>query len=138
MKPDIWGPSGWTFIHSIAYDYPETPDTATQRRAIEFIVSLTYLLPCKKCRFHLKNHLVEYDLDDVVRSKSNFFNFTVDLHNEVNRSLNKPVISYEDALLTFYKQPDPMMNKVIGIATILLLLLGSYYVMHKKKKQRLT
>jgi hypothetical protein len=37
-------------------------------------------------------------------TKEKYFNWTVDAHNAVNRKLNKPIMSYEDALNLYSEQ----------------------------------
>ena len=97
MKPELWGPHAWIVIHSIAYDYPKEASTDTQQHAICFINSLTHLLPCRKCRHHLSEHLNQQELRRAVAGRDLFFAFTVDLHNIVNATLGKPAITTEQA-----------------------------------------
>ena len=97
MKSEYWGPHSWIMIHSIAYGYPDKPSDIEQQHAVKFIESLQHLLPCRKCRFHLAENLKTYNIPEHVRDTRSFFRFTVDLHNIVNKQLDKPIIDYDEA-----------------------------------------
>jgi hypothetical protein len=53
-----------------------------------------YIIPCLSCRQHFEQVLVE----NPVPEAGDFFAWSVDVHNIVNKRLGKPEFSYEDAL----------------------------------------
>ena len=55
------------------------------------------MIPCLSCREHATSFIDSSNLDDVTSSKTKLFNFFVDMHNFVNKRLNKPIMSHEDA-----------------------------------------
>lgn len=92
-----WGNSVWYFIHYTALNQPSplTPHIAFYYK--QMMLSLTYLLPCEMCRGHLKQHLQDFPIDNYLRSGETLFEWTFQLHNKVNMSLNKPIMNYKDA-----------------------------------------
>ncbi len=53
------------------------------------------MIPCKICKEHFK--VRTKDLKKFLNSKDDLFRYFVDVHNDVNRSLKKPEMSYEEA-----------------------------------------
>ena len=48
LKTDIWGPSTWHMIHSIAFAYPDKPTDIEKQDMLAFFNILTKILPCRK------------------------------------------------------------------------------------------
>ena len=72
MKPEIWGPCAWIFLHSITLNYPNIPDIKEKNNMKNFIYSLAEILPCIKCKNNFKSHLQRYPLDDnILNSRKN-------------------------------------------------------------------
>lgn len=95
-----WGPAGWTFIHFVALGYPMVPTQEDKDKYRNFFISIKDVLPCKLCALHYSENLDLFPLDDdILSSQGKLFNWTVDIHNEVNKKNNKPIVDYETALL---------------------------------------
>jgi len=94
LTPNIWGPELWKSIHSIAYGFPDNPTDEEKAEAKKFISSLPDMLPCKFCQKHFKEKLNK--LPPNVDSKIEFFNWTIDIHNLVNKQLGKPIRTRSD------------------------------------------
>lgn len=107
MKPNIWGPHAWIFLHSITFDYPDKPTTDTKRNYKNFFENIQYVLPCDMCRIHYKKNLKKFKITDkVLSSRKNLIEWLIDLHNRVNKMNNKPQLSYKDVVnkyLDFYE-----------------------------------
>lgn len=95
-----WGSQAWHFIHSIAYAYPENPTDLEKTFYNQFIYSLSYVLPCSICSEHFME-ILKY-MPPKLDSQQDFFNWSVDVHNEVNKNNGKPILSHEEALNQFY------------------------------------
>lgn len=97
----FWGPLIWGSMHSMAISYEPSPSTgpAYTRLAFEnFIKSIVFLLPCKECREHFVAHLTHIPLtDDDFKSPLTLFRWTWKIHNMVNESLGKKILSFADA-----------------------------------------
>ena len=114
MKPEIWGPHAWLFLHSITLEYPDKPSEQDKRDMIDFINSLGKVLPCMKCRNNFKTHLQKYPLDNkALESKKNLVKWLIDIHNCVNGVKKCKELSYDDALnelLKHYETTIPQFN----------------------------
>jgi hypothetical protein len=88
-SPNNWGKHYWYVIHLTALAYPDTPsmeDVATYKL---FYENFGAILPCKKCRANYKRHLQELPLAKSMGSRRELFDWTVQLHNIVNRETGK-------------------------------------------------
>jgi len=106
MKPEIWGRHLWFSIHFIALDFPEEPSTEDVRHFKSFYENLHQVIPCYKCSINYVKHLNErpLELSDLKNAKT-LFKWTVDIHNIVNKELNKSSLSFDEAW-DFYNNPD--------------------------------
>ena len=100
FSPSCWGPSLWNFLHIMSMNYPLNPSAQDKRIYQDFITSLGQVLPCKKCRENYNKNLTNiryFDEDnDVYENRNTFSTFMFDLHNEVNRKLQKPILEEQD------------------------------------------
>jgi Erv1 / Alr family len=95
---NIWGKQLWSVLHCISFNYPVEPTAADRTNYNTFILSLQHVLPCKACRDNYSEHLNDmgYGMDKL-RNRETFSKFVYDLHNRVNKKLNKPVnLSYRE------------------------------------------
>lgn len=142
MDTEIWGPAAWLLIHSAALSYPESqPSPEIKENYKKFFQSLVYVLPCAYCREHYKQHLERMPVSAVLHSRMSLFQWTVDLHNEVNESLGRPRLSYLEALThiqqRFRRVPKRSLSPpVISlIVTLILLVIGSavHYTCYRRR-----
>jgi hypothetical protein len=97
MEPKIWGRYMWTSIHTIALGYPDNPSEQDKTNYKEFYTNLWKVIPCQRCSDNYQKHLLELPIDEFLSTNDDLFKWTVDLHNIVNKYLNKPVISLQQA-----------------------------------------
>jgi hypothetical protein len=125
MKPEIWGPHAWIFLHSVTMEYPDSPTNVDKENMTNFMESLKSVLPCKKCRINFENHLRDFPLDDtVLNSKKNLVKWLIDTHNSVNRINGKKEIDYESALnkiFNFYKGNSLKKKFIIYVVIFIIL-----------------
>jgi len=94
VTKDDWGNAIWFIIHTTAlYSTSTMEETFENYKAM--LSCLQYLLPCPKCRKHLRSNLSLIDIDYCRNSREKLFECSWKLHNIVNKSLNK----YEPTLL---------------------------------------
>lgn len=99
LGPDVWGPYGWKFFHFIALGYPKNPTEEDKINYKTFFTLVPSILPCSICSNHYANNLKKYPItDEILSDRINLFNWTVDMHNEVNISNDKKIIDYDTAL----------------------------------------
>ena len=94
-QPEEWGPSAWTFLHTISFAYPENPDEATRAGMQQFFASLGHVLPCQKCRLNYHKHLQEIR-EDPFKNRDTLTRWVVELHNQVNKAQHKQLYEYND------------------------------------------
>jgi hypothetical protein len=132
-SPSIWGPQAWHFIHMVALSYPLEPNDEMKEKYFNFFKSLCYTLPCPTCSRHYEENFKSNP--PRLNSRKELFNWTVDLHNKVNKSNNKPELSYDDAfkeVVKNTKKPFPYM--LYGAAlSISLITVISLWALNRKK-----
>jgi hypothetical protein len=100
-----WGPHLWGFIHTITIiDYQESNERYN-KNVKDILVSLYDCFPCPSCKGTYKKFLERLDYIDMKESMGLFF-WSVDLHNEVNTKLGKPIWPYDMALNKWSKKID--------------------------------
>ena len=85
-----WGPPMWVSVHIMSLAYPKNPSYSEKKAAKEFFEALPFLLPCAICKEHLKTHMKKFPITPYLDRRDDLFKYSVMLHNEVNKSLNKP------------------------------------------------
>lgn len=104
MIPEIWGPSLWYKIHTLALSYPFKPTNDDIKKYYNIYTNLWTIIPCEKCSVNYKRHLQELPIKPFLSSKYKLFEWTVNMHNLVNKELKKPIMPLQDALI-MYKFP---------------------------------
>ena len=98
MLTSVWGPALWHSLHTISFNYPVKPTTEDKDNYYNYFKSLQNILPCRYCRINLKNNLKKLPLKrSVFKNRATLSRYVYDLHEEVNRMLNKKSgLSYND------------------------------------------
>jgi len=98
-SPEVWGPRFWFTLHNGALNYPSLANPLCIERMKNFILAIPIMIPCHTCKDHALAYIeINKDYFDMVCSgRDKLFKFFVDFHNFVNKRLNKPEMSYEDA-----------------------------------------
>lgn len=86
----VWGPTQWHMFHTISFNYPVNPTTEQQNQYRDYVLSFQNVLPCGACRTNLKNNLKRFPLTmDHMASRDSFSRYIYNLHEVVNKMLNK-------------------------------------------------
>ena len=97
IDPTIWGPPLWKFMHYFTLSYPENPTEDEKDTLVNFFETIGDSIPCEKCRYNFSQHVEKMPLtEEILESNVKVVRWLFDLHNEVNKSTNKPVFSYDD------------------------------------------
>ena len=99
MDPRVWGPDIWHAVHHIALGYPQTPteDEIKQYRA--FFLALGPALPCRSCSVNYERHLLDVPIEPTLAAGGrSLFDWTVRVHNQVNRAKGARELTSEQAL----------------------------------------
>lgn len=134
MDPNIWGPHGWIFLHTITLNYPKTPTEQDKQNYKNFFNNLLYVLPCNNCAHNYQLHLKKYPIHNFLNTRTHLIKWLIQIHNEVNSILNKPQFSYSDFKkkykFLYNNQENPLYNRYfiyIIISFILFILFILYY-----------
>lgn len=139
IDPDVWGSYMWFTIHYVALGYPEKPSEIDKKNYKEFYKNLQYTIPCQKCKEHyiqmltLDNNLILKD--SIFDNKIKLFRWTVDIHNAVNKRLNKKILKYSEAICDLHNN-NRNMNAISELFTLILFIFVFiiFYKIMKYKK----
>jgi hypothetical protein len=98
MLTTVWGPSMWHSLHTISFNYPVDPTKEEKKQYKDFILSLQYILPCKYCRINLSKNFKLFPMtNETMKNREAFSRYIYDLHEMVNKNLNKKSgLTYDD------------------------------------------
>jgi len=90
MLTSVWGPSMWHYLHIMSFNYPVVPTSENKKYYREFVLNLRHVLPCKYCRMNLTTNFKQMPLTMAcMKSRETFSKYIYDLHELVNKLLNK-------------------------------------------------
>lgn len=91
-----WGKPFWNVMHSITFTYPDNPTDDDKERVRAFFRIIPHFLPCSICGLHFFKEMGDHPLtDEVLVSMDSLSRWLVELHNNVNVRLKKPVLTYD-------------------------------------------
>jgi hypothetical protein len=99
MYKTVWGPPMWELIHMISAFVDITGIDYDKFKA--FITCLQYTIPCVKCKDHFVENLKLFVLDRYFLN-NDIFQWSVDIHNNVNTMIDKPTVTSIDAYRKYY------------------------------------
>ncbi|KAI3431048.1 Sulfhydryl oxidase [Psidium guajava] len=81
------GRATWTFLHTLAAQYPDYPTRQQKKDVKELMAILSRMYPCQECADHFKEILRANPVQ--AGSHTEFSQWLCHVHNVVNRSLGK-------------------------------------------------
>ncbi|KAF7848339.1 hypothetical protein BT93_L2081 [Corymbia citriodora subsp. variegata] len=87
------GRATWTFLHTLAAQYPDKPTRQQKKDVKELMAILSRMYPCQECADHFKEILRANPVQ--AASHTEFSQWMCHVHNVVNRSLGKLVFPCE-------------------------------------------
>jgi hypothetical protein len=89
-----FGPSFWRMFHSFAASY--RPEPAVTQAFVQFITSMSGIIPCKTCSINFENCLNKVQLTNAMLQNShNLFLWSYLIHDCLNKELGKNSPSFE-------------------------------------------
>ncbi len=98
-----WGNPAWRLLHYLSFCFPDEPTVQDRENYQQFIHSFQRVIPCGSCRKHFKHLLKEHPVD--VRSRDQFIQWAIRIHNLVNQRLKKPIMT-EEQVVEEYSRPN--------------------------------
>ena len=90
MMTTVWGAPMWHYLHTMSFNYPVEPTQENKKHYRDFVLNLKNVLPCKYCRINLANNFKKKPLQMChMKSRETFSRYIYELHETVNRMLNK-------------------------------------------------
>tara|TARA_B100001093_G_C26368271_1_gene817669 strand:+ start:230 stop:670 length:441 start_codon:yes stop_codon:yes gene_type:complete len=145
MKPAIWGPTAWIYLHLISLSYPDNPTRQDIDNNKFFLEYFGKTLPCSKCKNNFKNHLKSFNINYALRSKTNYIDFIWKLHNKVNEDLNKNKLAFNNFIAKYKNIIDSgyhnsiqqietinLYRKIIIFLIIIIIITLFYNVVYRK------
>lgn len=135
LSPLIWGSQAWHMIHCVALNYPENPTELDKQKYLGFFNALADTLPCEICGQHFKKEMEKRPPD--LKDRESLFNWTVDVHNAVNKRNGKRPLSYTEALrevesnVEYRKTRRMIQGMSFGVGLVLVLLLLGHQLSKK-------
>ena len=119
MNPDIWGPPGWTFLHSITFAYPNNPTDVDKKNFAQFFNSLAPVLPCATCSYNYKQNLINDTIENHLNNKKSLIKWLINVHNKVNIDNNKPTLNYKNVIDNYTKlyNNEPILSTNLSTPT---------------------
>ena len=145
MDPNVWGPKLWFVIHTMALNYPDNPTYDDKRNYENFFNSLQFVIPCDKCRIHYTERINKNPVINHLENSDSLFRYTIEIHNDVNKSLGKRTYIYDEVIEIYkkhYNQTETsgykFFNKTnIIIAGVLIIAIMGIIYYRKKYKYRI-
>ena len=131
LKPTIWGPHGWKFLHFVSLGYPDNPTDTDKNYYKNFYYSLQYVLPCEKCAMNYKNNILEYPIDNHLSNRDSLVRWVIDIHNKVNKETGQKELEYEEAISLYLTEENPIIDYCFKIIILLIILYFLYIVLKK-------
>jgi hypothetical protein len=126
IKPSVWGPHGWKFMHFVSLGYPDTPSQEDKRQYKEFYESLQHILPCGACAQNYKLNIQRTPIDNSLDSRDTLIKWVIDIHNRVNQETGKKTLIHEEALNLYLKQQNPLFDYGFKLLVLVILLVFLY------------
>jgi hypothetical protein len=97
FNADVWGPHYWFFLHTVAYSYPDTPNTITKRKYYDLIQNMPLFIPTPGIGNEFSKLLDKYPVSPYLDSRDSFIRWVHFIHNKINIILGKEEISLFEA-----------------------------------------
>ena len=141
LNPEIWGPHYWFFLQSIAITYPTMPNEVTKKKYYDFIQNIPLFIPHKNVSKIFLSYLDKYPVTPYLDSRESFLKWTNFIHNKINMSLGKSIVSVDNDIKKYYEEykPKELQNneaqkarqKIIFSSIIVLAILTGYFMYNK-------
>jgi Erv1 / Alr family len=116
MGKYLWGSHFWLTLHYACYYRTVTPT---------FVQSYADVIPCTECQLHFKELIA---LNPLPKNLDDSFEWSVYIHNEVNKRIGKPVYSLDQAYSLMKGERN---NILVYVALVMVFLIILYFLRWK-------
>jgi len=109
MQVNFWGPPGWTFLHTITFNYK--PSTENKVKYLNFFNSLSTVLPCPYCCSSFDTYFKAIPIQEYIDTREGLVYWLYIIHNLVNQKVCKPMPSFK-SVLSYYEKFRAKCGKV--------------------------
>ncbi len=106
MMTNIWGPTGWVFLHAVTFGYPMDPQKfdednglsagTTAERYRSFFEACGFVFPCRYCRESYQQFIIDDPVANALENRESLTRWLWRIHERVNQKLEKKGITYEE------------------------------------------
>lgn len=107
LDPKIWGPQYWFVLHTIALSYPIKPNETIRKKFYDFYQNLPLFLPIEEIGNNFSRFLDKYPVTPYLESRQSLVRWTHFIHNKINKALNLPTLTMEQAMSAYYENYKP-------------------------------
>ena len=107
LDPKIWGPHYWFVLHTIALSYPIKPNETIRKKFYDFYQNLPLFLPIEEIGNNFSKFLDKYPVTPYLESRQSLVRCTHFIHNKINKALNLPTLTMEQAMSSYYESYKP-------------------------------
>ena len=97
LNSKIWGPHYWFILHTIAYQYPDSPSKALKKKYYQFMINFPFFIPHSDARKQFTELLNNYPVSSYLDTRESFMKYIYFIHNHINEITNKQKLNYDDA-----------------------------------------
>ena len=130
MESEVWGPSAWTFLHTVTLNYPEEPTNEDIKQHKIFFETLGNILPCRKCREHYNQSIIDEPVK--LDSKESLTKWLFNLHNKVNEKNNKKIIEYDNFINNYRRLYGTKEYTTRIFYILILIVLVLFFLVYRK------
>lgn len=104
LKQEVWGPYYWFVLHTIAYQYPDSPSKSLKKKYYDFMINFPIFLPHTEAQTKFTELLKNYPVSTYLDSRESFMKYIYFIHNYFNDITNKSKKNYDDAWNEYLKK----------------------------------
>jgi hypothetical protein len=101
MQVNFWGPPGWTFLHTVTFNYK--PSEENKQKYLNFFNSLSVVLPCPYCCSSFASYAKAIPVENYIDTREGLIYWLYVIHNLVNQKVCKPLQSFRSVLIHYEK-----------------------------------
>ena len=141
LNSKIWGPHYWFVLHTITLQYPTMPNETTKKKYYDFIQNIPLFIPDPEMGNKFSEYLDKYPVTPYLDSRESFIKWMNFIHNKINITLGKPILSIDEGIKQYYEHYKPKeqqnieerrkRHQIIFGSVSLMCLLLAYYLYRK-------